>query len=142
MPWPRLAGSCAMICEAAVGKLEYDAVSYECPHCGERLDGVTSQEELMGRSPVEPSDGDISICAYCGTLLRFSPHGFRFAEPEALILVEEGNQICAQYERIKRVSLIDREFSIATGELTPTMKVKRRVVEEKFKDVIDAMYTS
>jgi len=55
-------------------------------------------------------------------------------------IVAEANGMCAQYEKIKRVSIIDKEFSIATGELTPTMKVKRRVVEEKFKDVIDAMY--
>ena len=68
------------------------------------------------------------------------------ASPEVKALydgiVDEANGMCAQYEKIKRVSLIDQEFSIATGELTPTMKVKRRVVEEKFKDVIDAMYAS
>ena len=57
-------------------------------------------------------------------------------------IVDEANGMCAQYEKIKKVSLIDQEFSIATGELTPTMKVKRRVVEEKFKDLIDAMYAS
>ncbi len=65
-------------------------------------------------------------------------------EVEALYdgIVDEANGMCAQYEKIKRISLIDKEFSIETGELTPTMKVKRRVVEEKFKDVIDAMYAS
>jgi long-chain acyl-CoA synthetase len=46
----------------------------------------------------------------------------------------------AQYERIKKVTLLPREFSIETGELTPKLSVRRRVVEEKYKDLIDRMY--
>jgi long-chain acyl-CoA synthetase len=46
----------------------------------------------------------------------------------------------AQYEKIKKVALIEHEFSIENGELTPTLKVKRRVVEEHYKDLIDKMY--
>ncbi len=44
------------------------------------------------------------------------------------------------YEQIKKVALLPTEFSVATGELTPTLKVKRRVVEEKWKDVIEGLY--
>jgi len=46
----------------------------------------------------------------------------------------------AQYEKIKKVALIENEFSIENGELTPTLKVKRRIIEEHYKDVIEKMY--
>ena len=46
----------------------------------------------------------------------------------------------AQYERIKKLALLPREFTLEAGELTPTLKVKRRVVEQKYKDVIDRLY--
>ncbi|HEX4948590.1 MAG TPA: long-chain fatty acid--CoA ligase [Blastocatellia bacterium] len=46
----------------------------------------------------------------------------------------------SKFEKIKGVVLLDREMTIESGELTPTLKVKRRVVMEKYKDQIDAMY--
>jgi long-chain acyl-CoA synthetase len=46
----------------------------------------------------------------------------------------------AQYERVKKVALLEHELTIEGGELTPTMKVKRRVVDEKYCDVIDQIY--
>jgi long-chain acyl-CoA synthetase len=55
-------------------------------------------------------------------------------------LIAELTQDVAQFEKIKKVSLLTREFSLEAGELTPTLKVKRRVVEEKYKPVIDKMY--
>ncbi len=45
-----------------------------------------------------------------------------------------------QYERVKRVALLENELTIEGGELTPTLKVKRRIVDEKYSDVIDALY--
>jgi long-chain acyl-CoA synthetase len=46
----------------------------------------------------------------------------------------------ASYETIKKFSLLPEPFSIETGELTPTLKVKRKIVEEKYKDILDAFY--
>ncbi|MGH9942684.1 MAG: AMP-dependent synthetase/ligase [Pyrinomonadaceae bacterium] len=46
----------------------------------------------------------------------------------------------SKYERVKRVALVEHELTIEGGELTPTLKIKRRVIDEKYKDVIDRMY--
>jgi long-chain acyl-CoA synthetase len=46
----------------------------------------------------------------------------------------------ARYERIKKVALLENEFTIEGGELTPTLKIKRRVVDEKYRDVIEKLY--
>ncbi|HEY6804192.1 MAG TPA: long-chain fatty acid--CoA ligase [Pyrinomonadaceae bacterium] len=45
-----------------------------------------------------------------------------------------------RYEKIKKITLLEDEFTIEGGELTPTLKVKRRVIDEKYKQVIDQMY--
>ena len=46
----------------------------------------------------------------------------------------------AKYERIKKVALLENEFTIEGGELTPTLKVKRRVIDEKYRNVIEKLY--
>jgi long-chain acyl-CoA synthetase len=46
----------------------------------------------------------------------------------------------AQYEKVKRIALLERELTVEGGELTPTLKVKRRVVDEKYRDLIDRIY--
>jgi long-chain acyl-CoA synthetase len=46
----------------------------------------------------------------------------------------------ADYERVRRVRLLADEFSIDGGELTPTLKVKRRVIDEKYSDLIEEIY--
>jgi long-chain acyl-CoA synthetase len=43
----------------------------------------------------------------------------------------------SDYERVKRVHLLPREFSIDKGEMTPTLKIKRSVIDEKFEEAID-----
>jgi len=50
------------------------------------------------------------------------------------------NESLAHHEQLKKFELIDTDFTIDGGELTPTMKVKRKVVEKKYKAVIDAIY--
>ena len=46
----------------------------------------------------------------------------------------------AQYERPKRFALIEKDFTFAGGELTYTMKLKRRVIEQEYKDAIENLY--
>lgn len=54
--------------------------------------------------------------------------------------VDAVNATLAPFETIKRFTLIPSEFTVAGGEITPTMKVKRRVVEERWRAVIDKLY--
>ena len=48
----------------------------------------------------------------------------------------------AKFETPKKVVLIEKDFTIESGELTPTLKIKRRVVEQHYKDQIDAAYSA
>lgn len=54
--------------------------------------------------------------------------------------VQERNKHLAKYETIKKYRIVKQDFSKETGELTATLKVKRKVVHEKYKELIDEMY--
>ena len=55
-------------------------------------------------------------------------------------IVEALNRELSQFERIKKFRVLPREFSIESGELTPTMKVKRKAVEQLWSAEIDELY--
>ena len=55
-------------------------------------------------------------------------------------IAEKVSSRLASYETIKRVAVLDRDFDPEQGELTPTLKVKRRVVTEHFADTIESLY--
>jgi long-chain acyl-CoA synthetase len=55
-------------------------------------------------------------------------------------LVDEANAKYAQVEQIKKFAILDHDLSQETGELTPTLKVKRNVVNEKYEPIFDALY--
>ena len=46
----------------------------------------------------------------------------------------------ASYEKIKKIAILPRDFDLEAGELTPTLKVRRKIVEEKYKPIIDKIY--
>jgi len=97
---------------------------------------------------------------YLTVLLSLSPdtlkgwaekHGCPDLEYEKLIMredlraeiqnhVDAVNQHLARYETIKKFAFVPHPFQVETGELTPTMKVKRAVVEQKYKDLLDQFY--
>jgi long-chain acyl-CoA synthetase len=54
--------------------------------------------------------------------------------------IDKINADLARFETIKYFRILPGNFSIETGELTPTMKVKRQVITEKYKHIIDSMY--
>lgn len=55
-------------------------------------------------------------------------------------ITDETNKHLAHYEQIKRFILIPDSWEAETGELTPTLKLKRKVIEEKYADLIERMY--
>ena len=54
--------------------------------------------------------------------------------------VESRMESFPNYEKIKKISVCDRLFELERGEITPSLKIKRKVVAENFKEAIDAMY--
>lgn len=54
--------------------------------------------------------------------------------------IDEVNSKLADFEKVRKFELIDAKFSVETGELTPSMKVKRKVVVEKYADIIQSMF--
>jgi long-chain acyl-CoA synthetase len=80
-------------------------------------------------------------------------HGVKFSSHKELVksphvqslyegVVEELNRNLAQYEKVKKVLVIPAELSIADGTLTPSMKLRRRHLEERYRKEIDALYAS
>ncbi len=65
-------------------------------------------------------------------------------EPSVRALVQEAldraNAKYAQVEQVKKFAILDHDLTQETGELTPTLKVKRNVVNDKYADVLDALY--
>ena len=105
-------------CITALLVPDFDALAHELdtPAGAEALDtpaGAEAREEVVARPEVKR---------------RFEA------------VVETVNAGLPRHEQIKEFAALPAEFSIATGELTPTLKVKRRVVEERWRGTIDALY--
>lgn len=66
------------------------------------------------------------------------------ARPEVVALyrdvIERHNADLARYEQVRKFSLLPREFTVEGGEITPTLKIRRKKVAEKYGDLIEAMY--
>jgi len=56
--------------------------------------------------------------------------------------IDEVNAVVGPVEQIKRFKILDHDLSQETGELTPTLKVKRNVVHEKFAGLVDEVYSA
>ena len=54
--------------------------------------------------------------------------------------IDQANETLARVEQVKRFAVLTNQFGIETGELTPTLKIKRQVVAQKFAHEIDQMY--
>jgi long-chain acyl-CoA synthetase len=54
---------------------------------------------------------------------------------------EELQKEFSMYEKVKKFTLLPKEFSIEAGEITATLKLKRKVIQKKYKGLIDKMYS-
>ncbi len=92
---------------------------------------VTLNEEMIVPWARERSLGDTSIPALA-------------VDPQVVALVQaafdELNADLASYETIKKFHILDTDFDQETGELTPTLKVKRKFVTAKFQSILDGFY--
>jgi long-chain acyl-CoA synthetase len=77
--------------------------------------------------------------------VRFSSRAELVANPKVQALYEENvegiNQNLARFEKLKRVLVVADEFTPDNGIMTPTLKLRRRVVEERYRQQIDDLYT-
>ena len=73
------------------------------------------------------------------TLSEDLPHDD--AEHRIQRLVDEVNEDLSRFEQIKRFAVLPRDFTVEAGEVTPTLKLKRRVVEEHFAAEIESLYS-
>jgi long-subunit acyl-CoA synthetase (AMP-forming) len=88
-------------------------------------------ETIMGALSAAGSPAkDIVSAATC-------PRFQKFVEDQ----LEKVNATLARFETIKRFTLVPHPFSIEGGELTPTMKLKRRIIQRKYAGEIEALYT-
>lgn len=88
------------------------------------FDMLDSYSHHKGREPMSPSE-------YC-------------SDPKIIDLLERqvasATAGLARFETVKKIALLDKELTVESGELTPTMKLKRRVIEQKYKAIIDGLY--
>ena len=57
-------------------------------------------------------------------------------------IVEDVNRDRSRFEQLKRFAILPRDFEMEQGEVTPTLKLKRRVVLEHFSDEVEGLYSS
>jgi long-chain acyl-CoA synthetase len=76
--------------------------------------------------------------------IPYSDNGDLVKHPEVNQLIETDigdiQKDLANYERVRKFTLLERQFSIEEGELTPKLSVRRKIVEEKYRELIEGMY--
>ena len=87
----------------------------------EKLEEYARQKQIAFASPAELAGRDDIRAFLLEEIDRSTPH-------------------LAPYEKIKKIVVLGRDFELEREELTPTLKVKRNKVEEKYKDLLDALY--
>ena len=108
-------------------------------------------EQMMVTGAGEKYTGALIVPAFGALKEWCGENGVEFAGNDKIIKnekvvalikdsVERYNQNFNQVEQIKKFELLPREWSVEGGELTPTLKLKRKVIQEKYRDAIERIY--
>jgi long-chain acyl-CoA synthetase len=92
---------------------------------------VTINEETVGKWAAEQG---LAYSGYADLAAKPEVHDLIWGE------VDKVNSRLASYESIKKIALLPADFSQETGELTPKMSVKRKVVQDRYRDLLEGMY--
>jgi long-chain acyl-CoA synthetase len=109
-------------------------------------------EQMMVTGAEQKFTGALIVPAFNALKEWCAEHSIEFTGNEKIIknekvvnlikdTVERYNQNFNQVEQIKKFELLPHEWSVEGGELTPTLKLKRKVIMEKYKDAIERIYT-
>ena len=76
--------------------------------------------------------------------IRFSSTADLFGDPRIIDLfirqVDKFTSRLAKFEKIKKVALLEKEMTAESGDLTPTLKPRRTIIEKRYREVIDKLY--
>lgn len=110
---------------------------------GKMIAPAKLEDKLMASNLISQAvvfgDGEKYLVALL-TLDPMKPTTLEQAELEVKKYVSQINKGLARHERIQKFRILDREFSLDMGELTPTLKTKRHVVKKHFSSVLDELY--
>ena len=109
-------------------------------------------EQMMVTGAAQKFTGALIVPAFNALKEWCGEHGVEYTGNEKIIrnekivnlikdTVDRYNQNFNQVEQIKKFELLPYEWSVEGGELTPTLKLKRKVIMEKYKDAIERIYT-
>jgi long-chain acyl-CoA synthetase len=103
---------------------------------------VGGKRKFISAIIVPEKDKLISLAQQNGLIFVSFAELLAGSEIKRLLLeaIDKATPDLASYEKIKKIILLDRDFEIDREEMTPTLKVKRNKVEEKYKELIDALY--
>ncbi len=116
-----------------------------------KMDPLVSEAVLIGEQRKFPAA--LLVPDFARLEARIEAMKLRAASREELVrhpdvlrlyqdVLDRLNGSLAQFERVKRFALVPTEFTMERGELTPTMKVRRQVVEQRWRPLIDTIYAS
>ena len=104
---------------------------------------LVGNERKFSAALVVPNFEQLANYARIKNLEIKSPAEF-CVHPRIIDLIErqiaELTKNLSHYEKVKKIALLENELTVESGELTPTLKVKRRIVEEKYRAVIEKIY--
>ncbi len=103
-----------------------------------RIEGLFKGEALI--SQVVLVGDRLPYVTALFTLNSAAAEGLPNPEAEVKKAVSRVNAKLAQFEQIRKFKILDQDFTVHTGELTPTMKVRRPKVLEKYKQLVEQMY--